>query len=180
LVAEAEVVCLAAGPACTALAPIPRLQPVRGQASWTDAVEFEGVAAAWGGYAIPLPGGGVLFGATHDRNDREIDLRPADHAHNLQLLEKGRPALAGDVRASHAPLSGRAALRAATPDHLPLAGAAPDRSPGLYLLTGLGGRGFTLAPLLAEHVAALALGAPSPLPRRVAEAVDPRRLSEPR
>ena len=33
------------------------------------------------------------------------------------------------------------------------------------MLAGLGGRGFTLAPLLAEHVAALVVGAPSPLPR---------------
>jgi tRNA 5-methylaminomethyl-2-thiouridine biosynthesis bifunctional protein len=35
---------------------------------------------------------------------------------------------------------------------------------GLHLLGGLGSRGFCTAPLLAENVAAEALGAPSPLP----------------
>ena len=66
--------------------------------------------------------------------------------------------------------SGRASVRAATPDRLPIAGAiAPGLvAPGLYVLGGLGSRGFTLAPLLGEHVAALALGAPSPLPAALA------------
>ena len=48
---------------------------------------------------------------------------------------------------------------------------------GLWVLAGFGARGFTLAPLLAEHVAALALGAPSPLPRSQAELVDPGRFA---
>jgi D-glycero-D-manno-heptose 1,7-bisphosphate phosphatase len=72
-------------------------------------------------------------------------------------------------------LQSRAGVRAATPDRLPLAGALPGR-PGWFVLSGLGGRGFTTAPLLAEHVAAAALGAPSPLPRDLAAAVDPTRF----
>ena len=40
-----------------------------------------------------------------------------------------------------------------------------------------GARGFTLAPLLAEHVAALALGAPSPLAQPLAAFVDPARFA---
>jgi tRNA 5-methylaminomethyl-2-thiouridine biosynthesis bifunctional protein len=46
----------------------------------------------------------------------------------------------------------------------------------LFVFGGLGGRGFTTAPLLAEHVAALVLQAPSPLPRELAELVDPARF----
>ncbi|MDP1778123.1 MAG: hypothetical protein Q8K90_05885, partial [Brevundimonas sp.] len=38
-----------------------------------------------------------------------------------------------------------------------------------------GSRGFCVAPLLAEHVAALAMGAPSPLPADLAARVDPLR-----
>jgi tRNA 5-methylaminomethyl-2-thiouridine biosynthesis bifunctional protein len=71
------------------------------------------------------------------------------------------------------PLGSRASVRAATPDRLPLAGRLED---GTFVLGGLGGRGFTWAPLLAEHVAALALGAPSPLPRDLAALVDPARF----
>ena len=69
----------------------------------------------------------------------------------------------------------RAAVRATTPDRLPLAGAVPGQA-GLFVLGGLGSRGFCAAPLLAEYVAALVLGAPSPLPRALAARVDPARL----
>jgi tRNA 5-methylaminomethyl-2-thiouridine biosynthesis bifunctional protein len=57
-----------------------------------------------------------------------------------------------------------------------MAGAIPGAPPGLFVLTGLGSRGFTLAPFLAEHVAALALGAPSPLPGPLADLVEPGRF----
>jgi tRNA 5-methylaminomethyl-2-thiouridine biosynthesis bifunctional protein len=67
---------------------------------------------------------------------------------------------------------GRAGVRAFPRDRQPLAGRLDA---GLYLLAGLGGRGFTLAPLLAEHIAALALGYPSPLPASAADLVDPLR-----
>ncbi|HLK24067.1 MAG TPA: hypothetical protein VKT30_05370, partial [Caulobacteraceae bacterium] len=48
--------------------------------------------------------------------------------------------------------------------------------PGLFVLSGLGSRGFCSAPLLAEHVAATALGAPSPLPSPLAALVEPHRF----
>jgi tRNA 5-methylaminomethyl-2-thiouridine biosynthesis bifunctional protein len=57
---------------------------------------------------------------------------------------------------------------------MPLAGALAG---GLFVLGGLGARGFALAPLLAEHVAALALGAPSPLPAPLAAIVAPGRFA---
>ena len=58
-----------------------------------------------------------------------------------------------------------------------MAGAAPEAPAGLFVLSGFSARGFTLAPLLAEHVAALALGAPSPLPAPLAAIVDPARFA---
>ena len=73
-------------------------------------------------------------------------------------------------------MRGRAAVRATTSDHLPLAGAAPGAPQGLFVLGGLGSRGFCTAPLMAEHLVALALGLPSPLPGDLAAAVDPARF----
>ena len=61
-----------------------------------------------------------------------------------------------------------------TPDRLPLAGAWAE--PGLFVLTGFGSRGFSMAPLLAEHVAALALEAPSPMTAAAAALVAPGRF----
>lgn len=166
-----DVVILAAGPASAALWPSLELGAVRGQASWTTS-HAPIQAAAWGGYAIPTREG-VLFGATHDRDDNATEVRDADHLRNRATLAATLPSLAGKLEG--APVEGRASIRATTADHLPCAGAALD-APGLFLLTGFGSRGFPMAPLLAEHVAALALGAPSPLQSAAARLVDPDRF----
>jgi tRNA 5-methylaminomethyl-2-thiouridine biosynthesis bifunctional protein len=185
VIVEAETVVLAAGPACAGLtpqdAPAPPMMPVRGQVSWTSEVAFSGAPGSWGSYALGLADGGVLFGATHGREDWGTELRAEDEARNLDQLRQGRPRLGAAIAASraHTPLMGRASLRAATPDHMPLAGAMVGAD-GVYVLSGLSARGFTLAPLLAEHVAALILGAPSPLPRAVQTLVDPARYAAPR
>jgi tRNA 5-methylaminomethyl-2-thiouridine biosynthesis bifunctional protein len=170
-VAEADAVCLAAGWRTPELAAAAPIRPVRGQVS-VAAGALPGGAAAWGGYVAPGPAGSVLFGATHDRDETGTDVRDADHARNLALLARARPHLADAL--AGAPLAGWAGVRGATPDHLPLAG---ELAPGLYCLAGLGGRGFTLAPLLAEHVAAQIAGAPNPLPRELQAAVDPLRFA---
>lgn len=171
VLAEAEVVILACGMASADLAAGVALSPVRGQASWVESDERP-TAVAWGGYLLSTRDG-LLFGATHDRGDTGRDVRPEDHARNLRTLAVARPELA--ARIDLAALRGRAAIRATTSDHLPLAGAA--QAAGLFLLTGLGSRGFSWAPLLAEHVAALAVGTPSPLPRDLADLVDPGRFA---
>jgi len=171
VLADADVVCLAAGLATRALAPGLPLSAVRGQAVWSDGVPAP-PAAAFGAYVIPTRGG-VLFGATHDRGDEGADLRAADTDRCLADLAKVLPRLA--ERLAAAPLAARAAIRVATPDRLPIAGALGG---GRFVLAGLGGRGFTLAPLVAEHVAALASGAPSPLPADLARLLRPERFAE--
>ncbi|KSB88098.1 FAD-dependent cmnm(5)s(2)U34 oxidoreductase [Caulobacter vibrioides] len=168
-----DLVALAGGADMARLWPQAPIRPVRGQTSWTGPTDEATAPAAFGGYAVPTRQGGVLFGATHDRGETASDLREADHERNRTALAKGRPELA--ARLAEVPLDGRAAVRATTADHLPLAGAVPGGSEGLFVLGGLGGRGFTTAPLLAEHVVALMLGAPSPLPRDLAALVDPGR-----
>lgn len=167
---RAEAVILATALAARDLAPGLPLQPVRGQASWVRGAPAA-PAAAWGGYVIPTRDG-LLFGATHDREDAGDDLRAADHARNLATLAAALPGLA--ARLADAPLEGRASVRAVTPDRLPLAGPLGD---GLFALAGFGSRGFSLAPLLAEHVAAQALGRPSPISIAAAELVDPGRFA---
>jgi tRNA 5-methylaminomethyl-2-thiouridine biosynthesis bifunctional protein len=170
-IARADAVVVAAALASRDLIGDLSLQPVRGQASWTtDGATSP--AAAWGGYVLPTREG-VLFGATHDRDDAGDDVRETDHRRNLETLAQALPALA--ARVGGAPLAGRASVRAVTPDRLPIAGAANRE--GLFVLTGFGSRGFSLAPLLAEHVAALALDAPSPISRAAADLVAPDRFA---
>lgn len=188
--ARASNVVVAAGACAAALLPGLPLRPVRGQVSLAPGLE--GPAAAWGGYCAPTPAG-LLFGATHDREQMDETVRREDHARNLETLRLRFPALAEAAEAGP-PLLGRAGVRATTPDRLPLAGPVPKVEaveqafggaelspaalvqPGLWVLGGLGSRGFTTAPLLAEHVAAWITGAASPLPLALGEAVHPSRF----
>jgi len=174
--AEADIVVLACGRtagdlARAAGADLPPFAPVRGQVSWSETGPSP-AAAAWGGYVAPMRAG-LLFGATHDRGDLSTEVRIEDHRRNLQTLAQARPDLAAEI--DPATLGGRAAVRATTPDRLPCAGATGVE--GLFILGGLGSRGLSWAPLLAEHVAALATGTPSPLPAGLAAVVEPGRFA---
>lgn len=167
---EADAMVLAAGwgnAALTALTALP-LAPVRGQADWAEGVTPAPVA--WGGYAVPT-GTGLLFGATHERGETEAVVSDVASDRNRATLAARLPGLAGRVGKTQA----RAAVRATTPDRMPLAGALPG-PPGLYVLGGLGSRGFCHAPLLAQHLAARITGAPSPLPAALAARVSPQRF----
>lgn len=169
-----RTVILAAGAGLDRLWPEAPILPVRGQASWVAIPDREPPrAAGWGGYLAPLSGG-FLFGATFRRGETSTEVTEADHQANLEALGRARPALAADLAGR--PLEGRARVRATTRDHLPLAGPLPG-PPGLFVLGGLGSRGLTWAPLLGEHLAALAAGAPSPLPEDLAAVVAPGRYS---
>jgi tRNA 5-methylaminomethyl-2-thiouridine biosynthesis bifunctional protein len=169
ILAEVDLVILCAGAGNAALVPELALSPVRGQADWAPG-EHPG-ATAWGGYLAPTRKG-FLFGSTHDRGQTGTDVRAYDTARNLATLAARFPDLAS--RIDPARLEARAAIRATTRDRLPVCGTLPAR-PGLHVLGGLGSRGFCLAPLLAEHLVALILDRPSPLPAEVAARLDPGR-----
>jgi tRNA 5-methylaminomethyl-2-thiouridine biosynthesis bifunctional protein len=172
-IAEADLVFVAAGMGSGAvLGQDDLFAPVRGQASWAEGLSLDH-ALAWGGYAAPFDGA-VLFGATHDRGRVDSQVTAEDHARNLETLRDALPDLAEQAGAR--PLHGRAAIRATTFDRLPAAGIQDE--PGLYLLGGLGSRGFCTAPLLAEHLVASALNLPSPLPRKLHDLMVTRRLQK--
>jgi tRNA 5-methylaminomethyl-2-thiouridine biosynthesis bifunctional protein len=164
-----DAVVIAAGFATAALAGLP-LRPIRGQVT-TAAMPLDRPPTSWGGYVVPTESG-LLFGATHDRGDADPAVRAADQQRNLEGLARRMPDLAAQLAGVE--LGAVAGVRAAAGDHQPVAGALGG---GLFVLGGFGGRGFALAPLLAEHVAALLAGVPSPLSAAMARLVDPGRLS---
>jgi tRNA 5-methylaminomethyl-2-thiouridine biosynthesis bifunctional protein len=171
LLIEADAVVLTAGWGTAALAPDLPLASVAGQADWVEGPTTSPVA--WGGYAVPT-GEGLLFGATHDRG--QTDTLPTEDAsaRNLVTLSAALPALSAQVETA-GPLRTRKAVRATTPDRLPIVGALDQ--PNLYALTGLGSRGFCVAPLLGEHLAARILNQPSPLQNTAAGRLAPCRFS---
>lgn len=170
VVIEADVVVVAAGWGNARLVPALPLAPVRGQADMVEGIEAG--AVAWGGYAVPT-GSGLLFGATHDRGETIGGPTTEATARNLATVAARLPRLAERIAAAE-PIQARTAVRATTADRLPLAGAVPGHK-GLFILGGLGSRGFCVAPLLGEHVAALVTGATSPLPADLAVRIAPSR-----
>ena len=173
VIAEADVVCVAAAMASgDFVRDLPHLTPVRGQATLAT-TGTSPPAAVFGAYAIPTRNG-VLFGATHDRDQTALEPRAEDGMRNLDAVAARLPHLARALAAS--PLADWCGVRATTSDYFPLAGSVPGYE-GLWVLTGLGSRGFCLAPLLAEHLAAEVLRAPSPVPRALAALVGPGRFA---
>ncbi|HTM83144.1 FAD-dependent 5-carboxymethylaminomethyl-2-thiouridine(34) oxidoreductase MnmC [Asticcacaulis sp.] len=146
------------------------LRPVRGQLEIVTDPTPLASALSWGGYAIPLADG-FLFGATHEREDRGTEVRAADRGRNLDSLARAMPDRA--ARIANGPFRSRASIRVMTRDYLPVVGPADD---GIYLLTGLGARGFCLAPLLAKALLNHITGVPSALPLIAKNLLDPRRL----
>ena len=157
ILAEADAAIIAAGIASGGFGGL-RLRPVRGQVTLSP-LRLEATPTSQASSYVAPTRHGLLFGTTHDRDDSGWDVRDADNLRNLGLLSTHLPALADRLRT--APMQGIGGVRAGTFHNQPIAGRL---SRGIYALTGLGGHGFTLAPLLAEQLAARLAGVPSPLP----------------
>jgi len=211
--ADAVVLCNAAD-VQRLLAPSPTaaawpLRRVRGQTTLLPAAlgRAAGLPAlpqplADTGYALQLPDGRWLCGATAQPDDPDPTLRRADHQHNLATLRR-LTGWAGNI--DPGALDGRVGWRLQTDDRLPLlgpvaaeagagagagAGAEPDppalgarhrrpdqprlvpRIPGLYVFTALGSRGITQAALGAEVLASWLTGEPVPLPASLLDSLD--------
>ena len=152
--AEYSHIFLAAGYGIRELSPDLALRYSRGQLSWAKPVWD--VPTAYGGYAINL-GGAALVGATYDRlDDRDpFELRAEDDARNYDALAE-----ISQKTVEPLPRASRASIRVTTADTLPV---MAELGPKTWALTGLGSRGFTFAPLLAEAMIANICGEVGPL-----------------
>jgi tRNA 5-methylaminomethyl-2-thiouridine biosynthesis bifunctional protein len=145
---------------------------------------------AGSGYAITLPAGNLLCGATTQAGDHDRAARDEDHLSNLAQLARmtGQPFTMDPAR-----LQARVGFRLASDDRLPVLGPVPlaeallqgqrleqprlvMREPGLHVLTALGSRGITWAPLAAQTLAAWIAGAPLPLEASLLDTVDAARF----
>ena len=153
-----------------------RLKPIRGQVSYLPAAAINSPSAVICGsrYLNPQHDGVAVTGATFDLRDGNPLPTTASHQENLTELDRllpgvvniDHPAVAGDT------LQGRVAFRCTTHDYQPVAGAVAMQSmqanAGAWMFTGLGSKGLTYAPLLAEYLADRMCGQPAALPRALA------------
>ena len=177
------------------------LQPIRGQ---TTLVESRGdltklnCAVCHEGYTPPAKLGKHCIGATYGLNDTSTEERAADHQANIKQLVNNIPSVGDALSSQH--VTGVASIRCATSDYLPIAGPVPNKPvfedtfaglkhdkkrlidatqptiSGLWILTGLGSRGLTSAPLLAELLVSQMMQKPPPIPRYLMRAVSPARF----
>lgn len=171
------------------------MTPVRGQMTTVHAT-----AASTGlktvlctdGYITPAFAGQHCLGATFAANNKDISAQEADNQTNLAML----PTMSADLTTlAQQAATGRAALRCATPDYMPLVGALLDamalkhqppkhRTParqlawhtGLYVNVGHGAKGLITAPLCAEILASAITGEPSPVDSSLVSALQPNRF----
>lgn len=97
--------------------------------------------------------GGVRVAGVFELGARKADVAPGA---GERLLAAARPYLAGWRPDADPSVEAWAGLRPATPDGLPLIGALPGLD-GVYLATGHGMLGVTLAPATADLLAPLVL-----------------------
>ncbi len=199
---EAELIICAGGMGLPTLlqGASPPLAGRSGQLEWME--HEDGTHEAWAGgrYAIDARKK-RLFGASFLPTDTAHPPHPDAglRLENIEGLKALAPAVA--ARIDDARLSSRTGVRATTPDRLPFVGRLPDEAaylslygedlekgrsssapycdahlPGLMVAGGLGARGFTWAPLLADIAIALANGGPMPTGRASHETLSPARF----
>lgn len=153
------------------------------------------------GYIGPAVNNLHCTGATFNLKDETRELRAEDHRTNLENLRTPLPELLEEWEGLAVEnLQGRVAFRCTLPDYLPLVGTVPDEQTmledfaplrknaratipktgayhkGLFINIGHGSRGLAYTPLSAELLAAQINQEVLPLPRELANALNPARF----
>jgi tRNA 5-methylaminomethyl-2-thiouridine biosynthesis bifunctional protein len=180
------------------------LATTRGQSTqWpagTPGLVAPRMAVSGHGYALTAADGSVHVGASATPDDDDATPRSVDTVDNLRRLTTLTGSAVNVALAATGTPMHRVGWRAGTPDKLPIVGAVPrvtvtgdddiqppssrathhahqvPREAGLYVLSGLGSRGLTLAPLMAQVVVACMLREPVPLEADLLDVVDAARF----
>lgn len=173
------------------------MQAVRGQVTLvpsTPTSEQLKTVVCSEGYITPMHQQMHCLGATFSTDDPTLDVREADHLHNLDILHEISPVLYDSLK--HQALKGRVALRSTTKDYFPLLGQLLDTKQlnanppryndnsailpwlnGLYVNAGHGSKGLISAPLCAEVLASIICGEPAPIAKSLMSAIEPNRFA---
>jgi tRNA 5-methylaminomethyl-2-thiouridine biosynthesis bifunctional protein len=150
----------------------------------------------------PNADGFQAMGSTYIKNDIQTEYREQEADMNLKMHKQAlaNASWVNDISINTGDEPGRAAIRCSLPDHLPVVGAMPlierqkqelselykaknddyypipSVKPNVFLLTGLGSRGLTTAPLMAEILVSQLCGEPLPLENKLLNALNPNRF----
>ncbi len=151
------------------------------------------------GYFAPAFEGRHALGSTYVKNDTSCEYRSAEQQTNMQIHQTSI-ANCNWIHQLQPDTTGRASIRCSTPDHLPVVGAVANSQaqhtqyadlykalpaerypiaqdyPNLFVLSGLGSRGLSTAPLCAEILASQITASPLPLPMQLLNTLNPNRF----
>ena len=162
----------------------PRLQAIRGQVSWgsrDSSFKNEPQFPVNGNGSfipeVPLDGSKAWFaGASYERDADNASVKQEDHLHNFSQLHGLLPLLAPELEGDFKDQRVRAwsGVRCATPNRLPVLGRLVSNEAGeLWISSGMGSRGLTMASLCGELLAAQLHGEPLPVEQRLVAALKP-------
>jgi tRNA 5-methylaminomethyl-2-thiouridine biosynthesis bifunctional protein len=168
------------------------LKKNRGQINWLPSKKKHGrkEIISDGGYLIPDVSGFDVFGSTYERDNENKNLSMTDFDKNLKTYQK----LSGvKIEKNDMPITGWVGWRAVTPDRTPYVGHVLDESkevynkprsiqelkwhPNLFINTGYGSRGYTLAPFISKCLASLISGSQTPIEEDILNYLNPSRNS---
>lgn len=155
------------------------------------------------GYFTPSVNGFHALGSTYIKDDQHCDIRESETNANFNMHSESMNKATWSnelelVRGNRLNYA-RAAIRCSTPDHLPVVGNMPSEAQfdeladlykalplshyksarhqqNVFVLTGLGSRGLTTAPLMAEILVSQMLEQPMPLSKDLLDALSPNRF----
>lgn len=162
-----------------------RFRAIRGQVTHVPAasVKCPDVVVCGSGYLNPAHNGIALAGATFDLHDHSPALSANSHRDNLAMLNSMIPGALQVPESKPDDFEGKVGFRCTTHDYQPVAGPLMDAHghalEGIDLFTGLGSKGLSYAPLLAEYIADRISGQPQCLPRSLAKRVATHRCHRP-
>ncbi|MBW0146058.1 bifunctional tRNA (5-methylaminomethyl-2-thiouridine)(34)-methyltransferase MnmD/FAD-dependent 5-carboxymethylaminomethyl-2-thiouridine(34) oxidoreductase MnmC [Marinobacter arenosus] len=186
IVAERVVVC--AGHLSPDLLPFPgsfRFKSIRGQVSHLEESSVQAPKAVICGprYLNPVHEGVAVTGATFDLRDDNPEPTQASNEQNLSELQTMLPDILTRQPGASAPTGatqGRVGFRCTTHDYQPVADQLCDGEgnsvAGMYLFTGLGSKGLSYAPLLAEYLADRLSDQPQCLSAQLKRRLESRRI----
>ncbi len=153
---------------------LPPLTVIRGQISWLPTTpKSPKIALGYGGYITEFQEK-ILLGSSFVRDDISTEIRIAEHDSNLELLKEEFPQFAETLPPTTT-WQGRVSLRALPRDSMPVVGKVPQMT-DVFVLAGLGSKGFSFAPLCAELLTAQILGEVLPMTDKLANAIRPDRF----
>ena len=124
------------------------------------------------GYILPVMDGFSWIGSSHQKNVPTINQEDSDE----EILNNLNSVINTDI-SSNEVIKRWSGDRITTPNKLPICGTYKNHN-NVFLIGGLGSRGLSYAPALAEHINCMIRNKQTIFTRNIEEAISPNRFKD--